>query len=111
MTRELFEEYDLTVAELNKENQELKKQLEQYEEEVCILDMMTDENIKYKNQKKEFIKYLEDEINKLKEQIKNYDIWHEVGTDIDFLILKKQFYLEILQKYKEIIGVSVEKEN
>lgn len=59
-------------------------------------------------QQKEFIKYLEDEINKLKEQIKNYDIWHEVGTDINFLILKKQFYLEILQKYKAIIGVSNE---
>lgn len=27
MTKELFEEYDLTVAELNKENQELKSQL------------------------------------------------------------------------------------
>lgn len=58
---------------------------------------------KVETQQKEFIKYLEGEINKLKEQIKNYDIWHEVGTDINFLILKKQFYLEILQKYKEII--------
>lgn len=55
-------------------------------------------------QQKEFISYLEDEINKLKEQIKNYDLWHEVGTDINFLILKEQFYLTILQKYKEIIG-------
>jgi hypothetical protein len=27
MTRELFEEYDLTIAELNKENQKLKSQL------------------------------------------------------------------------------------
>ena len=69
------------------------------------------ENQKSKNQQKEFIKYLENEINKLKEQIKNYDIWYEVGTDINFLILKKQFYLEILQKYKSIIGVSDEKEN
>lgn len=90
---------------LKEENDKLKKQLEQYQEEVCILDMRTDENIKLINQQKEFIKYLENEINKLKEQIKNYDIWHEVGTDINFLILKKQFYLEILQKYKEIIGV------
>ena len=57
-----------------------------------------------KTQQKEFIKWLEDEINKLKEQIKNYDIWHEVGTDINFLIFEKQFYLEILQKYKRIIG-------
>lgn len=55
-------------------------------------------------QQKKFIKYLKNKINKIKEQIKNYDIWHEVGTDINFLILKKQFYIEILQKYKEIIG-------
>lgn len=34
---------------LLKENQKLKKQVEQYQEEVCILDMRTDENIKYKN--------------------------------------------------------------
>ncbi len=55
-------------------------------------------------QQKKFIKYLKNKINKIKEQIKNYDIWHEVGTDINFLILKKQFYIEILQKYKETIG-------
>lgn len=63
---------------------------------------------KVETQQKEFIKYLEDEINKIKEQIKNYDIWHEVGIDINFLILKKQFNIEILQKYREIIGVSNE---
>ena len=53
---------------------------------------------------KEFINYLEDEINKIKEQINNYDIWHEVGIDINFLILKKQFNIEILSKYKEILS-------
>ena len=67
-----------------------------------LYDMPTYEDLL--TQQKEFIKWLEDEINKLKEQIKNYDIWHEVGTDINFLIFKKQFYLEILQKYKNIIG-------
>lgn len=91
-----------------KENKELKNQLE--ETRKCLKDMYhinieNDKELdKLKTQQKEFIKYLEDEINKLKEQIKNYDIWHEVGTDINFLILKKQFYLEILQKYKSIIG-------
>lgn len=101
--------------ELLKENQELKKQLEDmtlcrdiasgHREEV------QDREAILLNQQKEFISYLEDEINKLKEQIKNYDIWHEAGTDINFLILKKQFYLEILKKYKEIIGESNEKES
>lgn len=91
-----------------KENKELKNQLE--ETRKCLKDMYhinieNDKELdKLKTQQKEFINYLEDEINKLEEQIKNYDIWHEVGTDINFLILKKQFYLEILQKYKEIIG-------
>lgn len=95
-----------------KENKELKNQLE--ETRKCLKDMYhinieNDKELdKLKTQQKEFIKYLENEINKLKEQIKNYDIWHEVGTDINFLILKKQFYLEILQKYKSIIGVSDE---
>ena len=75
------------IKELQQENQELKKRLEVKEA-----------------QQKEFIEYLENEINKINEQIKNYDIWHEAGTDINFLILKKQFNIEILSKYKEIIG-------
>ena len=86
--------------------EKLKKQVNKGLYNVC-LPYKTGYNkaIKDKeNQQKEFISYLEDEINKLKEQIKNYDLWHEVGTDINFLILKKQFYLTILQKYKEIIG-------
>lgn len=91
-----LDEVKNTCLDLLKENQELKKQVEQYK----------GSQIANYNQQKEFINYLEDEINKLKEQIKNYDIWHEVGTDINFLILKKQFYLEILQKYQETIGVS-----
>ena len=112
---------------LKKENQDLKKQLEEYQlqnidlradimiqkkalpnKEIKdktfynLLDMPTYEDLL--EQQKEFISYLENEINKIKEQIKNYDIWHEVGTDINFLILKKQFNIEILSKYKEIIG-------
>lgn len=65
---------------LIKENQELKKQLEQYQEEVCILDMRTDENIKYKNQQKEFIKYLEDVIDDVEENTtkKNLDRFFEM---------------------------------
>nr|DAI31644.1 MAG TPA: Pre-mRNA-processing-splicing factor [Caudoviricetes sp.] len=95
---------------LKEENQELKKQLENCYCNRTDCSSRIKDSKKYdslvqkvETQQKEFIKYLEGEINKLKEQIKNYDIWHEVGTDINFLILKKQFYLEILQKYKEII--------
>ena len=98
------------IENLQQENQELKKQLEQYKgSHYCsLIDICESTKIANYNQQKEFIDYLENEINKLEEQIKNYDIWHKVGTDINFLMLKKQFYLEILQKYKEIIGVSDE---
>lgn len=92
------------------EHRELKKQLENCYCNRTDCSSRIKDSKKYdslvqkvETQQKEFIKYLEGKINKLKEQIKNYDIWHEVRTDINFLILKKQFYLEILQKYKEII--------
>lgn len=111
----LREEHNITDISLLDEKQELKSQLEDTNEELelvrCDLHNRTFERDGYEKElnkclskQKEFIEWLENEINKLKEQIKNYDIWHEVGTDINFLILKKQFYLEILQKYKSIIG-------
>ncbi len=56
---------------------------------------------KVETQQKEFIKWLEDEINKLVKEYGNYvydDYSEEKG--------KYDTYIEILQKYKEIIGVS-----
>lgn len=107
---------------LIKENQELKRQLEQNKNPLRgIFAQVNDDTLlrncgamqseidTYKNQQKEFISYLENEINKIKEQIKNYDIWHEARVDINFLILKKQLFMEDLSKYKEIIGVYDEK--
>lgn len=66
------------------------------------------ENTKLINQQKEFIKYLEDEINKQKNDIFANAL---TGEDIDLYIMKikLQELEEILQKYKEIIGVSDEK--
>ena len=99
---------DKDMLGLKEESEELKKQLTTYKilHRDCKVDNL--KNIskieEMENQQKEFIEYLENEINKIKEQIKKYDIWHEVGTDINFLILKKQFNIEILSKYKEIIG-------
>lgn len=86
---------------LIKENQKLKKQLEQYQEEVCILDMRTDENIKYKNQQKEFIKWLEKKQSFLRDEIS------ELTLDMcntDFQDIKTEVYEKVLQKYKSIIG-------
>jgi hypothetical protein len=94
---------------LQKENQELKKQLEEYKEQVnkglynTCLPYTTGYNKAIKDketQQKEFIKYLEDEIKelqKIKETELDYDILKDVNSQL--LVLK-----EILQKYKEIIG-------
>lgn len=83
---------------LLKENQELKKQLEDRTEDYKRMkdnfDSKVDVLTKIETQQKEFIKYLEDEI-KLQEEIN--DIVLTTGFE------------EILQKYKEIIGVSDEK--
>ena len=49
----------------------------------------------------ELIDYLKEEINKIKEKIEHYDLWHEVGTDINFLILKRQLLEEILNKIEK----------
>lgn len=59
-------------------------------------------------QQKEFIKWLEDEIKKQKEDIFENSL---TAKDIDLYIkrIKLLKIEEILQKYKEIIGVSDEK--
>lgn len=110
------------VEMIEEENQELKKQLEEYiksnmklKEELSnkrkeYQDTYKDVRIEikeYKTQQKEFINYLEDEKDRLarecshiyedslgKTKLVNEDIFKEVGI--------------ILQKYKEIIGVSDE---
>lgn len=73
-----------------KENQELKKQLENKYEKIGTLtgELLYEENTKLINQQKEFIKYLEDESKK---------IYRDFG-------LRQNIFREILSKYKEIIG-------
>ncbi len=94
-------------TELLEENQKLKKQLEN------AINAYTDEyNLRHnsdlkldilRTQQKKFIKYLEDEIDKLVKEYGNYvydDYSEEKG--------KYDTCIEILQKYKEIVGVSDE---
>ena len=113
--------YKNMTSRLKKENQELNKQVEVSNELVAqgtltemklrnevnrwrkeYQDTYKDVHIEikeYKTQQKEFIKYLEDEINKLVKEYGNYvydDYSEEKG--------KYDSYQEILQKYKEIIG-------
>ena len=100
----------LNLDDLLKENQELKKQVEQYQQELekadsithsCIFNGKKESEIsfrkclnmleKLKNQQKEFIEWLEDYIN----LFDNMDIEEQASYDT---------IEEILQKYKEIIG-------
>ena len=52
-------------------------------------------------EKQKIIDYLKEEINKINEQIEHFDLWHEVGVDINFLILKKQMFKEILNRIEK----------
>ena len=104
MTREEYINIlEMDKAELKKENQELKKQIEEITDYYCKASNIKWERakriIELKTQQKEFIKYLEDEIESCKSTsnlIFNYN-------------KEMKIYKEILQKYKEIIGVEDEK--
>ena len=94
------------IINLIKENQELKKQLEENKHKglynTC-LPYSTGYNkaIKEKeNQQKDFIKYLEDEFTKIQN-----DIEKEIDNNVKyFKVERRQAIAKILQKYKEIIG-------
>ena len=95
------------VEMIEEENQELKKQLEEYiKQNMKLKDELFDkrkeyqetykdvriEIKEYKSQQKEFIKYLEDEKDRLAREHSN--ICKDKFDEVD----------DILQKYKEIIG-------
>lgn len=99
MTREDYiNTLELDNAELKKENQELKKQLEN-NSKINVADHKyasecEDKVIILETHQKEFIKYLEDKIESCK-----------LTSDLIFNHNKEmKIYKEILQKYKEIIG-------
>lgn len=109
------------LREIEKENKELKKQLEVSNELVAqgtltemklrnevnslrkeYQDTYKDVRIEikeYKTQQKEFINYLEDYINSLKKEYGNY-----VNDNYSEEYGRYYTAKEILQKYKEIIG-------
>ena len=105
------------VEMIEDENQELKKQLEEYQEELekadsitqsCIFNGKKESEISYrkclnmlekhKNQQKEFIEYM----NKTIEELECDDVDDEEMKG--YLIQRIDTFKEILQKYKEIIG-------
>ena len=93
---------------LKKENQELKKQLEENKDKINwyenfeINKTIDKLRIKHNNQQKEFIKYLEEEISKwhYNYDSNTYEYELEEPTAEDYAN-------EILQKYKSIIGSDI----
>nr|DAM50308.1 MAG TPA: hypothetical protein [Caudoviricetes sp.] len=82
----------INIFNLLKENQELKKQLE--ERNIEYFKGAYDTHDKYYTQQKELIKYLEDE---------SKEVYRDGG-------LRQNIFRQILQKYEEIIG-DVKNEN
>lgn len=103
---EIFQVLLIDQEKLLEENEELKKQLEDANEKILLLQasepMLNYKKALEENQQKEFIKYLENKIKKLEnnhehmviDMFGSYDL-----NELDLNILK-----EILQKYKSIIG-------
>lgn len=100
---ELFDEMSNWREEVKELKKQLKKKnkpqifietqdMEERYAEGLYQDYLEEENKKYKNQQKEFIKYLEDEKDRLAR------ICNNLGED------KFDEADDILQKYKEIIG-------
>ena len=96
---------DSTIEELKRENQELKKQLEEYKR--LGFKHLNDKCTKLENQQKEFVEYLEEEMkkninwyNSLTPHDKNYYYKDYVDKDTNYRV--------VLSKYKEIIGISNE---
>ena len=111
-----LDEADLNQTDINamqallKKNQELKKQVEENKDNYnCLLkqkeqfEYIMSKQVDYQEQQKEFIKYMNDTIEDL--ETENVDDEEMKG----YLIQRIHTFKEILQKYKEIIGVSDEK--
>ena len=91
-------------VDIQKENQELKKQLEN-NSKINVSDhkyasTCEDKVIILETQQKEFIKYLEDEIKEL-QKIKETELDYDILQDVISQLL---VFEDTLQKYKEIIG-------
>ena len=103
-TEEQAFEFLKYIKNLQQENQELKKQLEEKENIACNWKDSCLENTgkieKLENQQKEFIEYLEDLIkqNETVVEVSKY------GLPKNCSKLLIDFYKEILSKYREIIG-------
>lgn len=93
------------LERIAKENQELKKKLEQCSAVADTNSELADSiDEHYKKQQKEFIEWLEKEIKETREKWGNA-LTNESLLDVAMTVAA---YEEILSKYKEIIGVKDE---
>lgn len=99
MSNEYYNLLEEKMARLIAENQELKKQLE--ERNIEYFKGVYDTNNKYNTQQQAFIKWLEDEIERKR-------LNATCTTEYNDYVIPLRV---VLQKYKEITGVSDEKEN
>ena len=95
--RETFDPFEIFY-----ENQELKKQLEEANEKIILLQasepMLNYKKALEENQQKEFVEYM----NKTIEELECDDVGDEELRG--YIIQRIDTFKEILQKYKEIIG-------
>lgn len=103
---------------LKKENQELKKQLEENKDKINwyenfeINKTIDKLRIKHNNQQKEFISYLENKIYSIEPKGTGINYYCEYDSEEDYIsAMKEQSKLntlkEILSKYKSIIGSDI----
>lgn len=94
-------DYEITMAE----KVELERRLEEYKNShyCSFIDTCKSTKIANYNQQKEFIKYLEDETSKWRNNYDSYNYEYEIEEPT-----AEELVNEILQKYREIIGVSDE---
>lgn len=105
------EEY---ISILEQDNAELKKQVEELDKKLFFtkneLDMRQKSIDNKLTQQKEFIKYLEDEIKEEKDNLEKLCELCKIPKENNGAYKFAYSYIkkieEILQKYKEIIGVS-----
>lgn len=103
------------IKDLSKENQSLKKQLEENKDKINwyenfeINKTIDKLRIKHNNQQKEFISYLENEIYSIEPKGTGINYNCEYDSEEDYISAMKEqsklnTFKEILSKYKEIIG-------
>lgn len=108
-----LEFYKDLFEQLEKENQELKSQLEErtkmYQNAYDYSQKMEGKTIILETQQKEFIKYLEDKIYSIEPKGTGINYNCEYDSEEDYVMATQEqsrlnTLKEILQKYKETIG-------